>query len=110
MNRAVRSLALLVSLLLFALAAGAAVPAKPRLVVLISIDQFRADYQTRFVDLFLPAAAKGGPGGFRYLMERGAYHTDAHHDHFPLYTAVGHSVHFTGAPPYKSGIVGNEWF
>ncbi len=111
MNRAVRSLALLVSLL-FVLAsfAGAAVPAKPRLVVLISIDQFRADYQTRFADLYLPPVTKGGPGGFRYLMERGAFHTDAHHDHFPLYTGPGHSIHFTGSTPYKSGIVGNDWF
>lgn len=111
MIRAQRSAAILIVLLFaFAGLAGAAVPTKPRLVVLISIDQFRADYQTRFQDLFLPAAGKGGVGGFRYLMERGAYHTDAHHDHFPLYTAVGHSVHLTGAPPYKSGIVGNDWF
>ena len=49
-------------------------------------------------------------GGFRYLMERGAYHTDAHHDHYPLFTGPGHSIHFTGAPPYKTGIVGNDWF
>ena len=110
MNRVLRSVALLIVLLLLATLAGAAVPAKPRLVVLISIDQFRADYQTRFVDLFLPPVTKGGPGGFRYLMERGAYHTDAHHDHFPLYTGPGHSIHFTGAPPYKSGIVSNDWF
>ncbi|HET9210616.1 MAG TPA: alkaline phosphatase family protein, partial [Thermoanaerobaculia bacterium] len=38
------------------------------------------------------------------------YHTDAHHDHYPLFTGPGHSIHFTGAPPYKTGIVGNEWF
>jgi predicted AlkP superfamily pyrophosphatase or phosphodiesterase len=110
MSRVLRSVALLIVLFLLATVAGAAVPAKPRLVVLISIDQFRADYQTRFVDLFLPPVTSGGPGGFRYLMERGAYHTDAHHDHFPLYTGPGHSIHFTGAPPYKSGIVSNDWF
>ncbi|MEA2602097.1 MAG: hypothetical protein QOF89_3089 [Acidobacteriota bacterium] len=111
MLRALRPAALLLVLLLvLTTVAGAAVPAKPRLVVLISIDQFRADYQTRFQDLYLPPVTKGGPGGFRYLMERGAYHTDAHHDHFPLYTGPGHSIHFTGAPPYKSGIVSNDWF
>lgn len=95
----------------------AAVPAgpRPRLVVLISIDQFRADYLTRFADLYLPAVtgSEGGAakvGGFRYLMERGAYFADAHHDHFPLFTGPGHSVLLTGAPPYKSGIVGNYWF
>jgi len=92
--------------------APAALPAaRPRLVVLISIDQFRADYLRRFEDLYLPPQQAGGKvGGFRWLMERGAYHTDAHHDHFPLYTGPGHSIHLTGAPPYKSGIVGNEWY
>src|SRR5258706_6172070 len=71
---------------------------RPRLVVLISIDQFRADYLTRFEDLFLPATSVGKVGGFRYLMERGAYFPNTHHDHVPLTTAVGHSLLLTGAP------------
>ncbi len=107
----------------------------PRLVVVISIDQFRADYLTRFADLWLPArtAAAGGAedgagasraagktpdqsrqaarvGGFRYLMERGAYFADARHDHYPLFTGPGHAVQLTGALPYESGIVGNVWY
>src|SRR6202035_2892918 len=48
--------------------------------------------------------------GFRYLMQRGAYFTDAHHDHYPLFTGPGHAVLLTGALPYKSGIVGNGWY
>jgi predicted AlkP superfamily pyrophosphatase or phosphodiesterase len=105
-------LALLAGLALAPQAAvlAAPLPAKPRLVVLISIDQFRADYLRRFEDLFLPPATKNGVGGFRYLTERGAYHTDAHHDHFPTYTGPGHSILLTGATPYLSGIVGNDWF
>src|SRR6202034_4274753 len=99
-------------------AAGAPIPSapptaaggRPRLVVLISIDQFRGDYLGRFGDLFLPAESGGQVGGFRWLMERGAYFMDAHHDHFPLYTGPGHSVLLTGAPPYESGIVGNAWY
>jgi predicted AlkP superfamily pyrophosphatase or phosphodiesterase len=102
--------------------AGAAVGLSgppPRLVVVISIDQFRADYLTRFADLWLPAEGVAGApgqetpgklGGFRYLMERGAYFTDARHDHYPLFTGPGHAVLLTGAPPHKSGIVGNSWF
>lgn len=109
MIRRLRPVALAIVCLWLAAAAVAA-PAKPRLVVLISIDQFRADYLERFSDLFLPAQDSKGVGGFRYLMERGAYHTDAHHDHYPLFTGPGHSIHFTGAPGYKSGIVGNEWY
>ncbi len=109
MTRRLRPVALAIVCLLLAVSAFAA-PVKPRLVVLISIDQFRADYLARFSDLFLPAEGPQGVGGFRWLMERGAYHTDAHHDHYPLFTGPGHSIHFTGAPPYKTGIVGNEWF
>jgi predicted AlkP superfamily pyrophosphatase or phosphodiesterase len=85
-------------------------PGTPRLVVLISIDQFRADYLTRFEDLFLPARTSSGVGGFRWFMDRGAWFSDAHHSHLPLATGPGHSIHFTGAPPYKSGIVGNDWY
>ncbi|MEP6753887.1 MAG: alkaline phosphatase family protein [Chthonomonadales bacterium] len=86
------------------------IPAKPRLVVLISIDQFRADYLTRFEDLYLPPVSGKKVGGFRYLMEKGAYYPDAHHDHVPLSTGPGHSVLLTGAPPYKSGIIANDWW
>ena len=85
-------------------------PTKPRLVVLISIDQFRSDYLTRFEDLYLPAKKGDVIGGFKYLMQHGAYFPDAHHDHVPLSTGPGHSVLLTGAPPYKSGIVGNDWW
>ena len=109
MTRRLRPVALAI-VCLWLTAAAVAAPVKPRLVVLISIDQFRADYLERFSDLFLPAQDSKGVGGFRYLMERGAYHTDAHHDHYPLFTGPGHSIHFTGAPPYKTGIVGNEWY
>jgi predicted AlkP superfamily pyrophosphatase or phosphodiesterase len=88
---------------------GAAPPGRPRLVVLISIDQFRADYVTRYADLFTSTARADEPRGFRYLMERGAWYSDAHHDHYPLFTGPGHAVLVTGAQPAASGIVGNEW-
>ncbi len=82
---------------------------QPRLAVVISIDQFRADYLTRYRDLYLPAMKNGKPGGFLYLMETGAWFTNAKFQHFPTYTGPGHAVIGTGAPPYLTGIVGNEW-
>jgi hypothetical protein len=36
---------------------------RPALTVVISIDQFRADYLTRFADLFLPARQSSGSVG-----------------------------------------------
>lgn len=82
----------------------------PRLTVVISIDQFRADYLRRLTDLLLPAKLPGGkPGGFRSLMTNGSYFIDAHYDHYPTYTGPGHAVILSGAYPYKTGIVSNDW-
>lgn len=83
---------------------------RPRLVVVISIDQFRADYLRRLTDLYLPPMNGKTVGGFRYLMTRGAYFVDARYGHFPLYTGPGHAVILTGGYPYKTGIVGNDWW
>lgn len=80
---------------------------RPRLVVVVSIDQFRADYLTRYAKLFADAD-KGG--GFKYLMTQGAWYPDARHEHFPLYTGPGHAAILTGGHPYKHGIVGNRWW
>ncbi len=43
-------------------------------------------------------------------MEEGAVFTNAHLDHYPSVTAVGHSAMLTGAPPAISGIIGNDWY
>jgi predicted AlkP superfamily pyrophosphatase or phosphodiesterase len=75
---------------------------KPKLVLLLVVDQFRGDYLERFGDLF-------GKDGFRRLME-GAYFTNANYDYVPTYTAPGHAAISTGSVPAQNGIVGNTWF
>lgn len=92
------------TLLLAALAAAplAAAGGQPRLVVVFTVDQFRYDYLERFGD--------GYRGGIARLLKEGAVFTNAHFEHAPTATAVGHSVIFTGAFPSSSGIVGNEWY
>lgn len=82
----------------------------PKLVVMISIDQGRADYIDRFSDLYLPPKTGKTIGGFRWLSETGVRYTDAHHHHSPTFTAVGHSILMTGSIPAINGIVGNEWW
>ncbi len=78
-------------------------PAKrPRLVLLIAVDQFRYDYIERFGDLF-------AANGLRRLMREGASWTQSNYDHMPTYTAPGHGTMMTGAWPAETGIVGNEW-
>ena len=78
-------------------------PRKPALVLALIVDQMRADYLTRFEDLF-------SDGGFRLLMHRGAYFTNCNYIYVPTYTAPGHSTFLSGILPRRSGIVGNEWF
>src|SRR4030095_4971358 len=79
-----------------------AVQKRPRLVLLIAVDQFRYDYLERFGDLF-------GPNGFRRLLSGGASWAQSNYDHMPTYTAPGHGTMMTGAYPAESGIIGNEW-
>jgi hypothetical protein len=76
---------------------------RPRLVVLIVVDQFRYDYLTRFGDLFTSR-------GIGRLMREGASWTDANFDHVPTFTAPGHAVFMTGAWPSQTGIVANDWY
>ncbi len=84
---------------------------RPRLTVVISIDQFRNDYLRRLTEFYLPAKQKNGqPGGFRYLMTQGSYFTDARYEHYPLYTGPGHASILTGSHPYKNGIISNDWW
>ena len=76
---------------------------RPRLVLLIVVDQFRYDYLTRFGDLF-------GSRGIGRLMRAGASWTEANFDQVPTFTAPGHAVFMTGAWPSQTGIVANEWY
>ncbi len=82
----------------------------PKLVVLISIDQFRGDYVERYAPYFLPAKSGGKLGGFRYLMDTGAHFRNAIHNHIPTATGPGHATLMSGSEPAYDGIVSNEWF
>jgi len=77
-------------------------PQQPKLIVAIVIDQFRYDYLTRFHSEYT--------GGFKQFFDHGAVFTNAHFEHVPTVTAVGHSTFFSGATPAMSGIIGNEWW
>ena len=75
---------------------------RPRLVLLIVVDQFRYDYLERFGDLFVA-------NGLKRLLRDGASWVQSNYDHMPTYTAPGHATMMTGAYPAESGIIGNEW-
>jgi arylsulfatase A-like enzyme len=78
--------------------------AKPKLVVVLVLDQFRGDYLERYRDDFKTAS------GFNLFLKRGAYFTDCYYDYANTMTAPGHSTIGTGAYTNGHGISLNEWW
>src|SRR5512147_1925109 len=74
---------------------------RPSLVVLVVIDQLRADLLDRYADLFT--------GGFKRLHDEGHNYVNAAHDHAATETAVGHATLSTGVYPSHHGIISNIW-
>src|ERR1700691_5526185 len=81
---------------------GSAYNARPKLVVVIVIDQFRSDYLERYHDQL-------GGGGFRLFLERGAYFTDCNYDYANPRSAPGHGPLFTGSSTSEHESLANEW-
>jgi hypothetical protein len=84
------------------LAGAALLRAEPRLILVVSVDQMRYDYLTRFQPLY--------QGGFKTLLDRGAIFTNAHYRHSNSETGPGHAVILTGRHAANSGIVTNAWY
>jgi hypothetical protein len=78
-------------------------PQPPRLAVLVVFDQLRADYLSRWRDLFCR-------GGFRRLEEDGAWFQNCHYPYAFTVTAAGHASLMTGCSPHIHGIIANEWY
>src|SRR2546426_7018884 len=79
--------------------AGLAPAPKPRLVVVITVDQLRPDY----LDRYRPQLKSG----FAMLLKQGALFTDAYQDHSVTETAPGHSTILSGRWPAHTGIISN---
>src|SRR5216117_723370 len=93
MNLAV-SLAVLARLL-----APAPAPPRPKLVVVITVDQLRPDYLTRWKSQLT--------GGLAQLANEGAFFTEAYQDHAVTETAPGHSTILSGMWPAHTRIIRN---
>jgi len=103
--RTLRVALLVLSSLLWSASAAfpSAYNARPKLIVVIVIDQFRGDYLERYRDQF-------GEGGFRLFLDHGAYFTDCNYDYANTRTAPGHATLFTGSYTSGHGIIANEWW
>jgi predicted AlkP superfamily pyrophosphatase or phosphodiesterase len=78
------------------------VPAKPKLVVLLVVDQMRADYVDKFRHQWT--------GGLKRLVTEGAWFRDAAYPYAATETCVGHATISTGAFPATHGMVANAWW
>jgi len=99
---ALASLALLV-FVSSSVAAAQVYAGRPKLIVILVIDQFRGDYLNR-------DQAKFQGHGFNLLMKDGAWFTDCYYDYANTKTAPGHATIGTGAYTDGHGIDSNEWW
>src|SRR6058998_4160363 len=75
-------------------------PPRPKLVVVITVDQLRPDYLTRWKSQLT--------GGLGQLATEGAFFTDGYQDHAVTETAPGHSTILSGMWPAHTGIIRNS--
>src|SRR5436309_801286 len=85
--------------LVASLAAAPPVAPRPRLVVVITVDQLRPDY----LDRYRPQLKSG----LAMLLKQGAVFTEAYHDHAITETAPGHATILSGRWPAHTGIIRN---
>ena len=83
-------------------AAKGAQAERPRLVVMLVIDQFRADY----IDWY----SGQWTGGLRRLLTGGAVFTEAAYPYGGTVTCPGHFSIGTGTVPAVHGMMGNSWY
>lgn len=82
--------------------AQSAQPPRPKLIVLIMVDQMRADYITTYGHQWSK--------GLRRLLDQGAWFTEAAYPYLNTITCAGHATVSTGALPYQHGMILNSWW
>lgn len=104
MRRSLAVLALLVAPVLTAPPAvgRAEVTSAPRLLVILVIDQMRADYIDKYGHQWTR--------GLRRLADEGAWFRTAAYPYMNTVTCPGHATIATGALPYNHGVILNEWW
>lgn len=78
------------------------VPAVPKLVVGLTIDQLRMDYIEAFSAMY-------GERGFKRLWKEGRVYRNAEYDFVNVDKSSSVAAVYTGATPYVNGIVGDGW-
>lgn len=79
---------------------GGAPPARPKVIVVITVDQLRPDYFSRWKPQLT--------GGLGQLAAEGAFFSEGYQDHAVTETAPGHSTILSGMWPAHNGIIRNS--
>ena len=79
---------------------------KPKLVVVVVIDQFRSDFLMRYQKDFMPASSLG----FNHMMGTGAYFAQSTYGILQAMTCPGHAMILSGSYPAQTSIQINEWY
>jgi len=74
----------------------------PKLIVVVSFDQYRGDYPQMFAGVI-------GTRGFARIQREGVSYSACSFEHANNITGPGHAALLTGNYPYRSGIVGNNF-
>lgn len=77
-------------------------PARPKLLVILVVDQLRTDYLTDY--------SAPWTGGLRRLLDEGAWFTEAAYPYLNTVTCAGHATIATGTLPARHGMVLNTWW
>src|ERR1700745_3850627 len=76
--------------------------ARPKLVVLLVVDQMRGDYVDKFRSQWT--------GGLKRLLDEGAWFREGAYPYAATETCVGHATISAGAFPATHGMVANAWW
>ncbi|MEG1564445.1 MAG: alkaline phosphatase family protein [Bacteroides sp.] len=77
-------------------------PATPKLVIGLTIDQLRTDYLEAFSSLY-------GEKGFKRLWKEGCVYRNAEYTFNKVDRASAIAAIYTGTPPSMNGIIANQW-
>ena len=81
---------------------GPASAQAPKLIVILVVDQFRADYVTTYGHHWTK--------GLRRLFDEGAWFSEAAYPYATTVTCAGHATVATGTFPSTHGMISNSWF
>jgi predicted AlkP superfamily pyrophosphatase or phosphodiesterase len=81
---------------------SAGASARPKLFVLLVVDQMRGDYVDKFKGQWT--------GGLKRLLQEGAWFREAAYPYAATETCVGHATISTGALPATHGLIANAWW